>query len=599
MACALSSDPSPSAARRKALRDADSANIMKVIESYPIEKYYAVTDRLLQQFLEALDERRLDDAYVYGIRFATFSIESLPKHKNYKHRLQASLRIKNARQVDQVLKKLESVTARMDAEELVARQHRERQVEEHHQHLQQREIVATKTCGHEGKESRNDVAQRAKDKLRALQIKSDHELATKQKRVLGVFRTKKQKDTATVAKVASNTKQGSMAAAAKVPDNEPDLIALERMRLREEAERLVLQQKEEEAQMLAQERKRIGEETERRARKQRENDAAVALVRERKRQSDEAELLARQQREQAASEEMKVMKLVAKEAAAAIEEEKLEKARDEKELEQLAIDAAAEQMTSQRRNEEDFKRQAALTALNSNSSRLTLASAHDSSVSSRRMDSSFRARPTIAILPEKQESPYKPSPMTEEEERTLALLRATIAKHESRLAALDERKQIKALLLEAKSLLTSGDRKGAIRCMARKKSLERSVDALKGAIFTMETHIILLESAVENRHVSMAMQAATEAMQSLHVDMSDVSMDEMNHAVVDFASDVANDALFDEDELLSELQGPSDIDVVDQHSLLSLPAVPKTHVQVPQYLPDQPAPAERIMASWF
>ena len=117
MAC-LNDNPSPSAARRKALRDADSGNIMMVIPTYPLERYYAATDRLLLEFDRALDERRLDDAYMYGIRFATFSVESLPKHGNYKNSTYATLRLKNSRQVDQVLKKLELVTARMDAEEL-------------------------------------------------------------------------------------------------------------------------------------------------------------------------------------------------------------------------------------------------------------------------------------------------------------------------------------------------------------------------------------------------------------------------------------------------------------------------------------------------
>ncbi|KAI2512568.1 hypothetical protein MHU86_1787 [Fragilaria crotonensis] len=250
MACA--SEESPSAARRKALREADKANIVNVIGTYPIEKYYAVTDRLLQQFLQSLDDRRLDDAYVYGIRFASFSIDSLPTHKNYRQKdpLQVSLRIKNARQVDQVLKKLESVTARMDAEELVAQQQRKRQSKEGYHRESE---TSTTTVGREGKESRNDFEQRVMEKLRALQVKSDHDLVTKQKRVLGtVFRSKKPKDSATVA-IASPFKQTKSVAATvpMEPVKEAQLLAQERdRRLREEAERLARQQREEEAAIL-------------------------------------------------------------------------------------------------------------------------------------------------------------------------------------------------------------------------------------------------------------------------------------------------------------------------------------------------------------
>jgi hypothetical protein len=605
------SESSPSASRRKALRDADKVNIIQVIGTYPIEKYYAVTDRLLQQFLQALDERRLNDAYVYGIRFATFSIDSLPKHKNYRQKnpMNVSLRIKNARQVDQVLKKLESVTARMDAEELVAQQQRKRQAKEGNH--RERE-GSTATVGREAKESRNDFEQRAMEKLQTLQLKTDHDLATKQKRVLSaVFRSKKPKDSATVAIAASPFKHRESVAApvSKAIATEAQLLAQERDRLREEAERLARHQREEEAAFLAQaerkplnmeaervaqmkreeeavalarERKCLSDECDRLARMQQEEDA-VAAARERRRLNDEAEWFARQQREHAATEELEAMNLVAREAAAAIEEEKLEKARVEKELEQLADDAAKE-MTTQHRINDDLLGQP--IALKANSSRLTMTSTCGDNESSRPIDGC-------------NESQYKPSPMTKEEEQTLELLRGTIAKQESRLAALEEGKEISLLLMEAKSKLTSGDHKGAIRCMARKKRLENRIDALKGAIFTMETQILLLESAVENRHVSMAMQAATEAMQSLHADVGNVNMEEMNHAMEDFTSEVANDVMFDDDELLSELQGSSDIDGADQHSLLSLPAVPKTQMQVHNPLPEKPAQRESIMASWF
>ncbi|KAI2512567.1 Snf7 [Fragilaria crotonensis] len=328
---------------------------------------------------------------------------------------------------------------------------------------------------------------------------------------------------------------------------------------------------------------------------QREEDAAAA-ARERRRVKDEAEYLARQHREHATAEELEVINVVATETAAAIEEEKMENAQVEKELEQLADDAAKE-MTTQHRINVDFQRQP--IASRANSSRLTMTSTHGDNASSRPIDGNTFTTSQSANVHRQDESQYRTSPMTKEEEQTLELLRGTIAKQESRLTALEEDNEIPLLLKEAKSKLASGDQKGAMRCMARKKRLERRIDTLKGAIFSMETQILLLESAVENRHVSMAMQAATEAMQSLNADIGDVNMEEMNLAMEDFASDVANDVMFDDDELLSELQGSSDIDGADQHSLLSLPAVPTTQMQIHDPLPEKPVQRESIMASWF
>ena len=106
------------------------------------------------------------------------------------------------------------------------------------------------------------------------------------------------------------------------------------------------------------------------------------------------------------------------------------------------------------------------------------------------------------MLPSDEESCYKSPRMNKEEAHTIDVLRATVARQEIRLAALEERKEIKLLIREAKSKLDEGDRRGALHCMARKKRLERNIESLKGAIFTMETQILLLESAVENREVS-------------------------------------------------------------------------------------------------
>ena len=164
----------PSYQRRQALRDADSGNVMKVISSYPLEKYFQIADRLLIQFQQALDERRLDETYVYGIRFATFCLESLPEHPHYKskERRLAKQKLRNARQVDTVLKRMEIVTQRMDFEELIRQseeqekeklkqQERERLAEEEDkekQRLAEMQAEAAKTAEQELENDEMEVA---------------------------------------------------------------------------------------------------------------------------------------------------------------------------------------------------------------------------------------------------------------------------------------------------------------------------------------------------------------------------------------------------------------------------------------------------------
>mmetsp|Transcript_21214 Transcript_21214/g.27919 ORF Transcript_21214/g.27919 Transcript_21214/m.27919 type:complete len:510 (+) Transcript_21214:51-1580(+) len=114
-------DSSPSYNRRQTLRDSDAGNLVTVTSasSYPLEKHFQIIERLLRRFQQALEERRMDETYVYGIRFATFCLEQLPNHPQYNQKRFQKAKIRNARQVDRVLKTMEIITQRMDAEELV------------------------------------------------------------------------------------------------------------------------------------------------------------------------------------------------------------------------------------------------------------------------------------------------------------------------------------------------------------------------------------------------------------------------------------------------------------------------------------------------
>lgn len=122
----MGKNESPSAARRKALRDADTLSY-SINPSRPIAFYLDLTKRLLANFNTAMDERRLDDAYIFGVRFASFCLEGLPKHPSYN---KASTRTVHAKQVEAVLAAVEDVTARMDAEELAKRRQEAKEKEE-------------------------------------------------------------------------------------------------------------------------------------------------------------------------------------------------------------------------------------------------------------------------------------------------------------------------------------------------------------------------------------------------------------------------------------------------------------------------------------
>ena len=76
-------ETAPSYARRQALRKADIGNGVKISNGTSIDRYYEISKQLLDRFLHALDQKQLDSAYVYGIRFSTLCLEEIPKHKDY------------------------------------------------------------------------------------------------------------------------------------------------------------------------------------------------------------------------------------------------------------------------------------------------------------------------------------------------------------------------------------------------------------------------------------------------------------------------------------------------------------------------------------
>ncbi len=111
-----SGNPSPSFTRRKALREADEANQTRVIDSYPLSKYFIIAQRLFTYFQQSFEQLNLDAAYVYGMRFAHLGLTTLPNHREWTivgRETKENLRI----QVAEVLSRLETIKRRMDEEE--------------------------------------------------------------------------------------------------------------------------------------------------------------------------------------------------------------------------------------------------------------------------------------------------------------------------------------------------------------------------------------------------------------------------------------------------------------------------------------------------
>jgi len=209
--------------------------------------------------------------------------------------------------------------------------------------------------------------------------------------------------------------------------------------------------------------------------------------------------------------------------------------------------------------------------------------------------------------------------INEEERKTIRLLRKTIEQHEDRLVQI-EHVQIPMLIQQAKSYLAlnnsinnkdgnknktsapsksertrrmKSNRKEALRCMARKKRLEEAMEVSKGAIFQMETQVLLLESAMEDREVAKVMEEATQTMEALqqqqrHSSSSSTTVqyeneDELTQVLQDVSDRVEEDLWLDEEELLRELTLEEDEGEAGRNhnndllngneSILSLPSV--------------------------
>jgi len=130
----------PSDTRRAALKS-KNISYQSISNLVPIERYYDVGRKILAEFDRSVDENELDNAYIYGKRFLTFSMDCLPTHDYYRSREQ--LRLQNNSEWTRVLELLEQTADLMDLEELEKQQIRKRE-EEALRKIQERELAMQK-----------------------------------------------------------------------------------------------------------------------------------------------------------------------------------------------------------------------------------------------------------------------------------------------------------------------------------------------------------------------------------------------------------------------------------------------------------------------
>lgn len=153
--------PRPSDLRRAKLKEIEAHYITpKLSNMIAINRYYIMASKILDKFKDAVAANDLDNAYVFGIRFAKFSTEGLPTHDYYNSKLASkelkALKKQNQTDLMYVIETLEHIVEMMDFEELEKKE------------IQRREQEALKKMKEQEERFRKQEEERkAKDELYA------------------------------------------------------------------------------------------------------------------------------------------------------------------------------------------------------------------------------------------------------------------------------------------------------------------------------------------------------------------------------------------------------------------------------------------------
>jgi len=149
-------------------------------------------------------------------------------------------------------------------------------------------------------------------------------------------------------------------------------------------------------------------------------------------------------------------------------------------------------------------------------------------------------------------------------------------------------KKIEAMVVEAKTKLAKGDKKGALFAMKRKKLYEQEVDKIQNVKMTLETQVINLESAAQNAQTFKAMEAGSKTMKKIRTDVGIDQVDDIMDSIkeeMEMANEInaaiaqpVDPLLADDDELLAELNAleSSDLEaeLLKPTPAINMPAVP-------------------------
>jgi len=169
---------------------------------------------------------------------------------------------------------------------------------------------------------------------------------------------------------------------------------------------------------------------------------------------------------------------------------------------------------------------------------------------------------------------------------SIAKLRETLDMLEKREQFLQ--KKVDAQTAEAKKHLAMKNKRAALLCLKRKKTIELQAEKISGARMTIEQQVLTLEGANVSLEAMNAMKMGAQSMKSIHQNLTldgvDDTMDSIREQM-EIANEI-NDAIsqplggetYDEDDLLNELDELEQQDL--DSNLMSIQGVPETKMPV-------------------
>ena len=546
-------DQSPSYARRQALRQADAATLksLNVLDTNPLTKYTCLANRLLDAFQCAVDDRNLDEAYVFGLRFSTFSLQVLPKHIEWNKNLKEKRR--NQQQVDKVLSMMEILKQRMDVEEMVLRQQQQQKLAKEKEEAKKREEQQRQLQEQKHKQLEME---RQQERIRRKEELEEQHKQQKQKPELKMETLKEKNDTRVSVEKSAMTKLLAMEkkiSEPKIPCNTT-------------SENQSVEEKKEQEQ---------------------ENETTTTtttIVPSDAKQKTSRPL---SMRKIGRSKKVEIEGDTTNKAKKSHLRKQQESRQTKPKIKQLTPSSSVPSSQSQHAevaktygaspNKFVSQTKTSATAIkNLSHSQANISHVPDKNISKGEPVIGPTANQSIGSV--NQPLRLRAEPRSEEE-KVIIRLQAAIESQEKRLDDIDN-VHIPALLEKAKAYLAldkeaegssnngkaksdgtvtvSSNRKAALTCMAHKKRLEKESDTIKAAIFNMETQQFMLENILEDRHVKKAMDDAAKAMEALHQavggDPSLVATDtaDMSPSITPSPSVHVED--LDDEDLMAELE---------------------------------------------